>query len=102
MGWGEIAHELGVHPGVLGLGHTKKNMEMMGDDLALATTTDMQTGNSMGHGNAYKKAGMDSAQSGNGPNKGGKNKSDRSNNGNNGNNGNKGGNGNGNGGGKNK
>ncbi len=23
MGWGEIAHELGVHPGVLGLGHTK-------------------------------------------------------------------------------
>lgn len=24
MGWGEIAHELGVHPGVLGLGHTKQ------------------------------------------------------------------------------
>jgi len=24
MGWGEIAHKLGVHPGVLGLGHSKK------------------------------------------------------------------------------
>jgi len=23
MGWGQIAHELGVHPGVLGLGHSK-------------------------------------------------------------------------------
>lgn len=25
MGWGEIAHALGVHPGVLGLGHTRGN-----------------------------------------------------------------------------
>jgi hypothetical protein len=24
IGWGEIAHKLGVHPGVLGLGHAKK------------------------------------------------------------------------------
>lgn len=24
MGWGQIAHKLGVHPGVLGLGHTKE------------------------------------------------------------------------------
>lgn len=24
MGWGEIAHEIGVHPSVLGLGHTKQ------------------------------------------------------------------------------
>ena len=23
MGWGQIAHALGIHPGVLGLGHTK-------------------------------------------------------------------------------
>lgn len=27
MGWGEIAHELGIHPSVLGLGHNKKNMK---------------------------------------------------------------------------
>ncbi len=26
MGWGQIAHDLGVHPGTLGLGHTKKNI----------------------------------------------------------------------------
>ena len=25
MGRGEIAHELGLHPGLLGMGHTKRN-----------------------------------------------------------------------------
>jgi|LGVE01.1.fsa_nt_gb uncharacterized membrane protein YdfJ with MMPL/SSD domain len=37
MGWGEIAHELGVHPSVLGLGHTKdkareRNSKSFSDD----------------------------------------------------------------------
>ena len=96
MGWGEIAHELGVHPGVLGLGHGRKNLEIPEDSLALATTTDMQTGNSMGHGNAYRKAGMESGgMSGNAGKMGGKDRSDK---GDKGNSGNKGGNG----GGKNK
>lgn len=29
MGWGEIAHELGIHPGVLGLGHTKQQQSTL-------------------------------------------------------------------------
>jgi len=28
IGWGEIAHKLGVHPGVLGLGHAKKEFRV--------------------------------------------------------------------------
>lgn len=51
MGWGEIAHALGVHPGVLGLGHTKKST--FGTELAMATATNLKTGNSTGHGQAY-------------------------------------------------
>ena len=30
MGWGQIAQALGVHPGLLGLGHTKKTTEAAG------------------------------------------------------------------------
>jgi hypothetical protein len=30
MGWGEIAHELGVHPSVLGMGHSKKAEKQKG------------------------------------------------------------------------
>jgi len=30
MGWGDIAHELGVHPSVLGLGHSKKDQSQKG------------------------------------------------------------------------
>jgi len=51
MGWGEIAHALGVHPGVLGLGHSKKST--FGTELAMATATNLKTGNSTGHGQAY-------------------------------------------------
>ena len=40
MGWGQIAHELGVHPGVLGLGHSKE---------ITATDRDSKTGLAMGH-----------------------------------------------------
>lgn len=28
MGWGDIAHKLGLHPSVLGMGHTKKTQAM--------------------------------------------------------------------------
>ena len=93
MGWGEIAHEIGVHPSVLGLGHTKiKGMKSGDTELAMATTMDMKTGNSMGHGKAYDD-GVGTSKNGNsnGRTQGSpKNKSDD--------NGNKGGNGNGNGG----
>ncbi len=70
MGWGQIAHELGVHPRALGLGHTKKmgkNFEygftdepaeaIAGDlptpetEIAEATKRDIQHGwNNKGHG----------------------------------------------------
>lgn len=40
MGWGQIAHELGVHPGTLGLGHSKG---------VSATERDSKTGLAVGH-----------------------------------------------------
>ncbi len=40
MGWGQIAHELGVHPGALGLGHSKG---------VSATERDSKTGLAIGH-----------------------------------------------------
>lgn len=68
MGWGQIAHELGVHPGSLGLGHSKKKGGLDPvegfDDLAYgpdadidpqqeileATKRDKQSGWSKAHG----------------------------------------------------
>lgn len=57
MGWGEIAQELGVHPGVLGLGHAKgKNKNAFADDQAAddeigeATARNARSGWSKGHG----------------------------------------------------
>jgi hypothetical protein len=68
MGWGQIASELGVHPGVLGLGHTKRNrgldpVEGLEDvayspdreldpqaEIAEATRRDKQYGWSKAHG----------------------------------------------------
>jgi hypothetical protein len=46
MGWGQIAHELGIHPGALGLGHYKdKTEEMKG-----ITSRSMKNDFSRGHG----------------------------------------------------
>lgn len=62
MGWGEIARELGVHPSVLGLGHTRayRNKygwsdegtadDEAGDEVAEATERNVRTGWSQGHG----------------------------------------------------
>ncbi len=63
MGWGEISHELGVHPGMLGLGHTRgKRNHYVGDaaepgmggidpeELSEATARNMESGWSKGHG----------------------------------------------------
>ena len=47
MGWGEIAHELGIHPGTLGLGHTK---EKHSTEMEMATVRNAKTGLSAGHG----------------------------------------------------
>ncbi|MDW7773492.1 MAG: hypothetical protein SCH71_11445 [Desulfobulbaceae bacterium] len=71
MGWGQIAHELGVHPGLLGLGHTEreknkernrfanaeKNTETA--EIAEATERNTKSGWSKGHGVGLN-AGVDS------------------------------------------
>jgi len=71
MGWGQIAHELGVHPGTLGLGHTKHkgaldpvagiDASAKPDDpdaeIAEATRRDPKTGWNSGHGMAAAKSG---------------------------------------------
>jgi len=55
MGWGEIAHELGVHPSALGLGHTKmKNWKHghqgeLAGEVAEATQRDLKNGGAKGH-----------------------------------------------------
>jgi hypothetical protein len=75
MGWGQIAHELGVHPGTLGLGHTKRKgaldpvdpVDAVMDEsaepadpdaeIAEATRRDPKTGWNSGHGMAAAKSG---------------------------------------------
>lgn len=84
MGWGEIAHALDIHPGLLGLGHTKRKRSKMGDDqmtddsfddldseLAEATARNVQSGYAKGHSFAAtnngksrnKSSGVDAASS---------------------------------------
>jgi hypothetical protein len=69
MGWGEIAHELGLHPGLLGMGHTKtirnrnRHMEEEGNlgdepgdpEIAEATARNFKSGLSKGHGMSAEK-----------------------------------------------
>jgi len=50
MGWGEIAHALGVHTGTLGLGHTKGVAPQTPTETQLATARNAQTGEAIGHG----------------------------------------------------
>jgi len=82
MGWGEIAHALGVHPGVLGLGHSKKSTAAGVDaELAMATAMDMKSGNGLGHGKS-SNSGSGKGNNGNSDQSGGKDKGDKENNGN--------------------
>lgn len=74
MGWGQIAHELGVHPGVLGLGHMKgeftgydfgKGKQAHGvAEMAISTSRNMKTGEPRGHGvGSGKGLGLGSSES---------------------------------------
>lgn len=90
MGWGEIAHELGVHPSVLGLGHTKQ-MEKTERERNTKGFSKESTTASNGGGKALGLAGKaDKSNNGKSGNAGGNNGKSGGNNGN----------GNGNGGGK--
>lgn len=50
MGWGQIAQELGIHPGSLGLTHAKGNSSQHQSDMMPATGRDIKGGRSMMHG----------------------------------------------------
>jgi hypothetical protein len=62
MGWGQIAHELGIHPGALGLGHGKTKASgqqgskskgkpvQEADKWGGITSRNLKTGWSKGHG----------------------------------------------------
>ena len=70
IGWGEIAHELGVHPGTLGLGHTKdKGLKSgvasahMSDETETPGKTDKSAG---GNGNKGDNGGGGNGGGGNG------------------------------------
>ena len=68
MGWGNIAKELGVHPGLLGLGHTKGKQKSKAEayagsiaagaieasEVAEATTRNTRSGYAKGHGLGMK------------------------------------------------
>ncbi len=79
MGWGNIAQELGVHPGVLGLGHTKGKQKhkaemyagprdgvvagsIQASEVAEATARNTRSGYARGHGLAMN-TGVDSQTS---------------------------------------
>ena len=85
MGWGEIAHSLGVHPGALGLGHTRGetvrtrsavrsgfSVEQGTRELSAATARDFKSGKSKGHSvggskdSGSKSMGLDRASAGRG------------------------------------
>ena len=65
MGWGEIMHELGLHPGLLGVGHKKgleKNADVPDSEILSATKKNYKSGGSFkGHGNASEKSGKEKA-----------------------------------------
>ncbi len=69
MGWGDIAHELGVHPSVLGLGHKKGKKGFSDQEIAEATARNTKSGSAKGHGLGLS-AGVDSSGKGLGKNSG--------------------------------
>ena len=66
MGWGQIAHDLGIHPSVLGGGHFKGKK---GFEFAMATARDSKTGLSLGHGSKAGGKGLGPGKAANEKNK---------------------------------
>jgi hypothetical protein len=62
MGWGDIAHELGVHPSVLGLGHTKGKKDFSQQEIAEATARNTKNGSAKGHGLGIQAAARSAGQ----------------------------------------
>lgn len=106
IGWGDIAHELGIHPSNLGLGHGKKDARERGSksyEEVASNSKNSNSGKSIGlsgkssfSSNNGNKGGNSFGEKGNSSNKGGNSSNDQGNGSSNGNgNGNGGGNGNG-------
>ena len=75
MGWGEIAHELGVHPSVLGLGKTKAKEERTRSTKGLDTaeTSSKGGGKALGLAGKAEKGNTSGKGSNSGNGKGGNN-----------------------------
>jgi len=58
MGWGQIARDMGVHPGALGLGHDAQSRSGDQAEMRQATARNMETGSSAVHGGPSGAAGM--------------------------------------------
>lgn len=58
MGWGQIARNMGVHPGALGLGHDADTLPGHQAEMRQATARNMETGRSAMHGDRSGAAGM--------------------------------------------
>lgn len=57
MGWGRIARNMGVHPGVLGLGHDAETLPGNKAEMGRATARNVDTGRSATHGDRTGAAG---------------------------------------------
>ena len=69
MGWGDICHELGLHPSILGLGHYKDKGHPLGKhgEESLNTDRDLETASVKGHSQGHSKGkglGLDKSTSG--------------------------------------
>lgn len=61
MGWGQIARNMGVQPGALGLGHDAENLPPDQAEMRHATARNTETGRSSMHGDPSGAAGMNGA-----------------------------------------
>jgi hypothetical protein len=61
MGWGQIASNMGVHPGTLGLGHDAQPRSGDQAEMRQATARNTETGRSAMHGGSSGAAGMSGA-----------------------------------------
>jgi hypothetical protein len=62
MGWGQIARNMGVHPGALGLGRDGRNPSMDQAEMRQATARNMETGRSAMHSHRSGAANMGGAK----------------------------------------
>lgn len=76
MGWGEIAHEIGVHPSILGLGHTKqmqhkeRTREVKGSTNSVGNSSSSNTSKAKGSSKSAEKSNASKSNNAGGNGKG--------------------------------